>query len=1117
VQQKQALDQQPGFEPANAIAERERLGAADLRLALVAAAVVAFSIFYILANYRAAFPQASLDMPLSRDQINARALSFLRSQQLAPAADFRNVTLFDPDDNARLFLEREAGLDRANRLMQSEVPVWRWRARWYRPPGKEEFLAWLDPRGRMVAFDHAVPETAAGARLEVADARRRAESFLRAQRTQPHRLVEEKSEDLPNRRDHLFTFERDGFRLNDATVRVGVVVRGDKVDSFREYLRVPDQWQRSFSELRSKNELYTRIAQVFYFALLVAAAGYMIAYLRRHAIRWAPLAVAAGVVGVLSVLVEWNNLPFYLDSLPTATSVREGLLMILLQAVGSGVMTMLMLLLLAGPGSVLYRELLPDRLTLGDALLPRAWKTREFFRSALAGVAMAAGHIAFITAFYLVGQRLGVWSPQDVEHSNLLSTWAPWLYPLTMSLQAATSEEFCFRVFAVPLVKRWTGSTWIAVLGPAFAWGFLHANYPQQPGYIRGVEVGIIGVVAGVVMLRFGILATLVWHYTVDAVLFSTYLFPAADWLLRISGFAVSGAVLVPVAYGLWHYRRDGGFLTDRRMQNRDATAAAAPAMADLPAAGDGVEHPPIGPVWPRRWLYIAAAAAGLVGLLVKPQSAGEGTAIAASRHVALQAAGPPPEGWKQSVEFVANTDGDVYEYLRRHVGHAEANRILAERTRIGVWRIRHFKPQSKTERYVFADARGRVFRRDLVLEEKAPGANLDAGQARAAAERYLEQEQGIDPSAYKLVDSSTEKRANRTDHAFVWEDPSFHAGEARARVSVDLLGDQPSGFRRFIKLPEEWQREHNKPRLLAMLVPSAVGGFAFMALIAFLRNLSRCPFRWRNYLSPAIAVVLLTAVSEWNESPWFYRNYDTAQPLGDFVSEAVAGLATRTLLLGFVIFLGAYALDVYLYLLGGRRRLEPPSLPHALAMALFAAGVARYAAGIDGWIPGDRYSSALWSPPPVATLWPWLNVVADAGIVAIAGAIFGSMLIAALLTLYSPGYRLGFLLIGAAGIAVARSGSPWVVAFHFVTALALMAAAGFVVRTSGAAVHSLALAIFLGSAGRGAWQLWSAADPSLRDQGLVAAVVATGLGAAALLRFQGRGANPSADPETSS
>ena len=93
--------------------------------------------------------------------------------------------------------------------------------------------------------------------------------------------------------------------------------------------------------------------------------------------------------------------------------------------------------------------------------------------------------------FYVVGGHLGVWAPQDLQYSDTLSTALPWIYPLTIGIYAAASEEFLFRLFSVHFLLRITNSRFLAVVLPAFAWGFLHSNYPQEPPYIRGIEVGL--------------------------------------------------------------------------------------------------------------------------------------------------------------------------------------------------------------------------------------------------------------------------------------------------------------------------------------------------------------------------------------------------------------------------------------------------------------------------------------------------------------------------------------------------------------------------------------------------------------------------------------------------
>src|SRR5205807_1879416 len=83
---------------------------------------------------------------------------------------------------------------------------------------------------------------------------------------------------------------------------------------------------------------------------------------------------------------------------------------------------------------------------------------------------------------------------------------------IAIGLLGSTSEEFLFRLFGIPFLQKLTKSNVIAVVLPAFSWGFLYTAYTNDPSYSRGLEVGLIGVVAGVCMLRWRSLATLCWR-----------------------------------------------------------------------------------------------------------------------------------------------------------------------------------------------------------------------------------------------------------------------------------------------------------------------------------------------------------------------------------------------------------------------------------------------------------------------------------------------------------------------------------------------------------------------------------------------------------------------------
>src|SRR5207248_10479882 len=172
----------------------------------------------------------------------------------------------------------------------------------------------------------------------------------------------------------------------------------------------------------------------------------------------------------------------------------------------------------------------------------------EFFAAAVVGLSLAAAHIGYVVAFYIIASRYGAWAPQELNFDNSVNTLFPWITGAAIGLLASTNEEFTFRLFAIPFFQRLTRSKWIAVIVPAFLWSFLHSNYPQEPAYIRGIEIGIVGVIAGLVLLRWGIVAVLIWHYTVDGSLGGLLLVRSTRLSFEGFGVVVAAAAVSPLA-----------------------------------------------------------------------------------------------------------------------------------------------------------------------------------------------------------------------------------------------------------------------------------------------------------------------------------------------------------------------------------------------------------------------------------------------------------------------------------------------------------------------------------------------------------------------------------------
>ena len=813
-----------------------------------------------------AFPEASVNFKVSREEALTRARNFVTGLG-ENVSGCQSTIVFNVDDNAKTYLERELGLQEANRLMSSELNIWFWDVRFFKPLQVEEFRVRVSPGGKIAGYDHKIEESRARASLDRAAAQTATQNYLSGKLG-----VDLKSWDLlpeeansnkrPNRLDWAFTWEKHGFRAKDAPYRLQVDLQGDRIGGSEEFLKVPEAWERSFARLRSGNDTLAFAFTVPYLLLLGAAVWLGIQWTKSGETSWAA-AIKLGVLAALMLFLQsLNDWPLWGASYDTKDPYSSFILSQIGRALLVAVATAVTITLVLPAAEPLYRSSQPNQLSLRRIFTLRGLRSKEFFSSSLVGLCLAAAHIGFVVAFYMVATRLGAWAPEELSYSDSVNTAFPWISGVAIGLLASMNEEFTFRLFAIPYFMRLTRARWVAVIVPAFLWSFLHSNYPQEPAYIRGIEIGAVGIVAGMVMLRWGIAATLIWHYTVDASLVGLLLIRSNSLYFKISGMVVAAAAVAPLGFACISYLTRGAFEADEDLLNRAerapelaATSEAEPTVSDVKSSG-------YSPLAPRTiaLLGICLVVGGVLAWRLKPPYIGEYLELSLNARTAraradqiMRQRGLDPSSYYHAAVFVDISDPIVNEFLRQRDGVKGVNAIYSERVPAALWRVRYFRDSQPEEYAVVLRPDGTLHAIRHTLAEETPGPSLTKEEAVARAEKFLRDEKKLDLKNWALVESNSDKRPHRIDHILTWQQneplegaASSSAGKedhAYARAEVQVLGEEVTNYRVYVKIPDDWRRKQEEGSLFRTIFNYGVrlvffGGLGLSALILFLKNL---------------------------------------------------------------------------------------------------------------------------------------------------------------------------------------------------------------------------------------------------------------------------------------
>lgn len=888
------------------------------RTLALALAVSALSFAIGFKYFSKAFPEASIQFRVNRSDSQPLAAAFLAARGIS-AQGYQHAVIFDYDDTAKLYLERTQGLERMNRLTRGPVHIWRWDHRWFRPQHKEEFRVDISPAGQVVGFEHDIPDTRPGANLGQAEARTLAENFLQTVMRQDLANLEFLEGSTTKRRartDHTFTWKVKSVNLGAGSLRLSVEVAGDQIMGYHEFVKIPEDWLRGYENLRARNNSAQVVDEVFWILLSVAMLMILIQRLRDRDV---PVLLAlgfGGVAAVLSFVSSLNTYPLSLFGYNTTDSFSSFFASYIFQSAISAIGAGVFIFLLVAVAEPVYREAFPRFVAIRRYISWQGLRSRSFFMANVVGITLTFFFFAYQTIFYLIANRLGAWAPTDIPFSNDLNTAIPWVAVLFGGFFPAVTEEMQFRAFAIPFLRKITRNWPLAIVLAAFNWGFLHSAYPNQPFFIRGVEVGLGGLVTGVIMLRFGIVATLIWHYTVDALYTALLLLRSPNHYLMISGGLSAGIMLLPLIVALVAYLRSGTFSDETPLTNEVMGVVRAPRVEEARQPVAAVHYQPLDS---RRMAWAAGVCVVLLAvLLVKVPRLGQGIKLETSKSSAIALAnnylaghGVQPTAYQHTAWLFDNVDPFAVRYLLENRGVRQTDRIYQMATRPLLWEVRYFKPLQEEEHVVFVDpARGQVFGYRHLLEEDAPGASLTPDQARGLAEGALRAE-GIPLESFDLQQVEAQARKARKDYSLTFQatpgDPR-NVAQALYRVQVQVSGGEVTGMLHFFKLPEAWTRQQQASHLsntILTVIKVLLGGLIFAAIVWLLvMQVRGGAMHWKPSLKVGVLMGLVFVLRELNALPILMQQYDTSMSITNFRVQAAVGLAVVPIVVGLSVWL---------------------------------------------------------------------------------------------------------------------------------------------------------------------------------------------------------------------
>lgn len=856
-----------------------------------------------------AFPQVAVDLRMDRQSALSKAEELAQRNEWGPEYP-RKAASYSLNSRVQHFIELEAGgVEAFREVIEGDLySPYTWRVRLFQEQEVNEVEVRFTPQGEPYGFHEKLPEDEPGPAIPSDSARVIAEQaaleFMEVD-LENYELVETSEELQPGERlDHSFVYERKDEQIGDAEYRLRLGVSGDKLTELHHFVRVPEAFDRRYSEMRSANSTLGMFAMIAA-AVLFFGGGcvFGLFYLqRRREVIWKMPAMWGTGVAFLMMLTSFNQWPLlwmnYDTAVATQSFVLQQVMMILIGFIGMALIFSLIFM----AAESLSRKAFPHHVQFW-----RIWSGKvapsPYVLGITAGAFLLTGvEILYVTgAYFFSSNVMDWWVPSSALFDpDIVAQYFPWLTAVAAPLQAAFWEESLFRAIpiagAVLIGRRYGGTLYWVIAAfalQALIFGAAHADYPQQPFYARSIELIIPSIVFGLLFYFFGLLPAILLHFWYNMVWFSMPLFAADVPGIFVDKILIVLIGLIPfwiILFQWWRHRSFSEVPESELNQSWEPD----PEPEEVAEEPERRITPELSPFY-----WKAGAVAGIAGVILwilfsdfrmhsPPVDINRAEAVQVAYDELERRGIELSDDW-QPLSDVHSSLGTSGRFIWQEGGEEAFSTLMGHYLNPPRWHVRFVDfsrdVEERAEQYhVFITGTDSIYRFRHNLPEHRPGEELPEERAMNKADSTLQVVYDLNPDELELISAESSSLPERTDWSITYADTLFYTMEdGQARITINIAGDQVVDTRRFVHIPEQWSRDYQERQTVSSIFQSVSG---FIIILLVIAGLITAIVRWTKgrfsvpaFLSFGGLVALITIIDFFNGWQEMISGFSTAQP----------------------------------------------------------------------------------------------------------------------------------------------------------------------------------------------------------------------------------------------